>query len=90
MKHKALSTALVIAAVLMGCGSDSKESVGTGKSGETAGKPGNVSHENKTISGVSQKGPFITGSSVTVQELNGESLVQTGISFKGKISSDRG
>ncbi len=90
MKHNALSTALCIAMVLMGCGSDSKESVGTGKSGETSGKPGNVSHENKTISGVSQKGPFITGSSVTVQELNGESLVQTGISFKGKISSDRG
>lgn len=46
--------------------------------------------ENKTISGVSQKGPFVNGSSVTVQELDGESLVQTGNSFKGKIKNDQG
>ena len=37
--------------------------------------------KNKTISGVSQKGPFVKGSSVTVQELDGESLAQTGKSF---------
>ncbi len=46
--------------------------------------------KNKTISGVSQKGPFVKGSSVTVQELDGESLAQTGKSFKGKILNDRG
>ena len=44
----------------------------------------------KTIKGVSQKGPFVKGTSVTVQELEGENLTQTGKSFKGKISNDKG
>lgn len=45
---------------------------------------------NKTITGVSQKGPFINGSSVTVQELDETTLAQTGKTFKGKITNDRG
>ena len=49
-----------------------------------------ISIENKTISGVSQKGPFLNGSSVTVQELNVHSLAQTGNSFEGKIKNDLG
>ena len=46
--------------------------------------------KDKSISGVSQKGPFVNGSSVTVQELDGKTLAQTGKSFKGKISNDKG
>ena len=42
------------------------------------------------INGVSQKGPFLEGSSVTMQELDGNSLAQTGKSFKGKVVNDRG
>lgn len=42
------------------------------------------------VSGVSQKGPFVKGTSVTIQELDGETLNQTGRSFKGKIKSDKG
>lgn len=49
-----------------------------------------VSIKNKTITGVSQKGPFVNGSSVTIQELDGNTLAQTGKSFKGKISNDKG
>lgn len=45
---------------------------------------------NKTITGVSQKGPFINGSSVSVQELDEITLAQTGKTFKGKISNDGG
>ena len=37
------------------------------------------------INGVSQKGPFLEGSSVTMQELDENSLAQTGKSFKGKV-----
>lgn len=44
----------------------------------------------KTVSGVSQKGPFVKGSSVKLYELNGKSLRQTGKSFTGKITSDKG
>ena len=43
-----------------------------------------------TINGVSQKGPFLEGSSVTMQELDENSLAQTGKSFKGKVVNDRG
>ena len=39
---------------------------------------------------MSQKGPFVTGSAVTVQELDGITLKQTGKSFKGTIKSDKG
>ena len=72
-----------------GCG-DSNDSGNNNASsnGNASGKI--VSVENRTVSGVSQKGPFVTGSSVAVQELNGESLLQTGISFKGKITNDKG
>ena len=49
-----------------------------------------VAVKNKTITGVSQKGPFVNGASVTVQELDGKTLAQTGKSFKGKISGDNG
>lgn len=46
--------------------------------------------ENKAISGVTQKGPFVNGSSVTVQELGSHSLSQTGNSYEGKIKNDMG
>ena len=43
------------------------------------------------ISGVSQKGPFVKGSSVTIFELDGTNkLLQTGRSFNGTISADDG
>ena len=42
------------------------------------------------VEGVSQKGPFITGSTVSVLELGGNSLLQTGKVFKSSIKSDKG
>ena len=48
------------------------------------------SSEGKTISGFAQKGPFLKGSSVTLYELNGTTLAQTGKSFKGEVINDRG
>jgi hypothetical protein len=65
------------------CSSDS--SAGGSTEDETI-----VALKDKTITGVSQKGPFVKGSSVTVQELDGETFAQTGKSFKGKIISDAG
>lgn len=65
------------------CSSDS--SAGGSTEDETV-----VALKDKTITGVSQKGPFVKGSSVTVQELDGETFAQTGKSFKGKIISDAG
>lgn len=43
------------------------------------------------VSGVTQKGPFLSGSRVLVREMeDGRTLTQTGNSFNGKILNDRG
>ena len=43
------------------------------------------------VSGVTQKGPFLSGSKVLVRELeDGRTLTQTGNSFNGKILNDKG
>ena len=72
------------ALVFAACGGDSKTSGGSVEDQEV------IAISDKTISGVSQKGPFVNGSSVTVQELNGETLAQTGNSYEGKIKNDLG
>ena len=54
---------------------------------------GNVVYEieNASISGVSQKGPFVKGATVTAFELDGsKSLLQTGRTFVGNITQDDG
>lgn len=76
-KIRFASVALLGCSLLLACG-DSESSTNA------------HSIKNKTISGISQKGPFIAGSSVTVQELDGQSLLQTGKSFKGSTRSDKG
>lgn len=76
-KIRFASVALLGCSLLLACG-DSESSTNA------------HSIKNKTISGISQKGPFIAGSSVTVQELDGESLLQTGRSFRGSTRNDKG
>ncbi|SHL55516.1 fibrobacter succinogenes major paralogous domain-containing protein [Fibrobacter sp. UWEL] len=53
-------------------------------------QPDVVKVKDKSIAGVSQKGPFVTGSAVKLYELDGETYAQTGKSFTGKITSDNG
>jgi len=77
---------LGIAVVFSACGGDKCQ--GTGCVEESVDAEEFIS--NKTITGVSQKGPFINGSSVSVQELDEMTLAQTGKTFKGKITNDRG
>ena len=76
----------VLALVLSACGSDSDGN-------DQPGGNNQPNHEQntaiRTVSGVSQKGPFIRGATVTVQELDG-SLNQTGKSFTGEIRNDKG
>ena len=71
----------IAALFLFACGDDNNSS---GSSDEV------VTISDKTVSGVSQKGPFVNGSSVSVQELDGETLAQTGLGFEGKIKNDMG
>lgn len=53
-------------------------------------QPEMVAVKDKSISGVSQKGPFVTGSAIKLYELDGKTYAQTGKSFTGKIASDDG
>ena len=76
MKYSAFTLAFAIGALFVACSTD-------GSSGVQKSFEGN-------IEGVSQKGPVLIGSSVTLQELNGKSLLQTGKSFKGLVLNDRG
>ena len=50
----------------------------------------NTSLEERKIQGVSQKGPFITGSTVYIMELDEKTILQTGRLFKSTIKSDKG
>ena len=53
-------------------------------------QPPVVAIKDKSISGVSQKGPFVTGSTVRLYELDGKTYAPTGRNFPGKIGSDDG
>ena len=79
MKKMSLFILFAVSCLLCGC---------------SAEKPMDVSgsgvHFDGVVDGVSQKGPFLTGSTVTLQELDANSLEQTGKSFKGKIMNDKG
>ena len=61
-----------------------------GYAGGSSDDEGIIAISDKSVAGVSQKGPFMQGSTVTVQELNGKTLTQTGKSFKGTIKSNKG
>lgn len=61
-----------------------------GVAGGSTEDAGIIAVTNREIAGVSQKGPFLVGSSVTIQELNGKTLAQTGNSFKASVKSDQG
>ena len=79
------SAAISFGIFLTACGEDSNKTSGGSVEDQEV-----VAISDKTISGVSQKGPFVNGSSVTVQELDGETLAQTGNSYEGKIKNDLG
>ena len=64
---------------------DSSKEAGGASEAENA-----IAIEDKTIAGVSEKGPFINGSAVTIYELDFENLAQTGRTYTGKIASDHG
>ena len=81
-----VSACVAVSGMFAACtGSD-----GNGLAGGSSEDAGITAVKDWEVAGVSQKGPFVTGSAVTVQELDGITLKQTGKSFKGTIKSDKG
>ena len=84
---------IAVTAMLAACGGDSSSGTKDTELAEGSSAyevPDVVAVKDKSISGVSQKGPFVTGSAVKLYELDGATYAQTGKSFTGKIASDDG
>jgi len=64
----------------------SKDKTAGGSTEETQG----IAINDKTVAGVSQKGPFVKGASVHLYGLDWGSFAQSGSIFTGKINSDHG
>ena len=86
MKWNRILGCLAAGAMFWACSDNDGKDVVGGASGDS----GITAVTDWEVAGVSQKGPFVTGSAVTVQELDGITLKQTGKSFKGSIKSDKG
>lgn len=84
MKNKLVLTMFAAAIFFVGCSNgDDKKSTGGSTEAENA-------IADKTVAGVSQKGPFVIGSTVVLHEVDGDNLVQTGNTFTGKVASNMG
>lgn len=66
------------------------EGVGNTAGGTSEEAEGIIAITNKTIAGVSQKGPFATGSKVVLKETRGTSFTTTGKEFFANIRNDKG
>lgn len=61
-----------------------------GQAGGSTEAENSIAIVDKTIAGVSQKGPLVNGAKVQVFELEQNTLIQSGSVFKGSIVSDKG
>ena len=68
----------------------SSSSVADGQNSSANEQSGEAVIKYKAIRGVAQKGPFVSGSAVTLYELDGETFAQTGKKFTTKIYSNNG
>ena len=86
MSFKKLALAAAIAS-LVGCGGsgggDSSASINDNNSSAS------INDNNSTLAGSIQKGPFVSGASITVYELD-ENLKQTGISHRTNTTDNKG
>ena len=78
-----LLNAIAVTSLLCSCSGD--KTAGTDEQSE-----GIVAIKNLDIAGVSQKGPFVKGSAVTVQGMDCKTMKLTGESFEGTVKNDKG
>lgn len=90
--NRNLGTSLVLACTLTSmafwaaCSSSGDKDVSGGASGDA----GIVAIKDLEVAGVSQKGPFVKGSAVTVQGIDCKTLKFTDEFFEGTVKSDKG
>ena len=77
---------LAVSAMFWACSSSDDKSV-AGGSTEDAGI---IAIKDLDVAGVTQKGPFVKGSAVTVQGIDCKTLKQTDEHFEGEVKSDKG
>ena len=77
---------LAVSTMFWACSSSDDKSV-AGGSTEDAGI---VAIKDLDVAGVTQKGPFVKGSAVTVQGIDCKTLKQTDEHFEGEVKSDKG
>ena len=77
---------LVVGTMFWACSSSDDKSV-AGGSTEDAGI---IAIKDLDVAGVTQKGPFVKGSAVTVQGIDCKTLKQTDEHFEGEVKSDKG
>lgn len=73
--------------LFLGCSEDGLGDGGDGGNG--SGGSGGPNGSAKEVAGYVQKGPFVTGTSVTIHELT-DKLIPTGKSFAAQIKDDSG
>jgi len=78
--------ALASMALLAACSSSDDKGVAGGASGDA----GIVAIKDLEVAGVSQKGPFVKGSAVTVQGIDCKTMKFSDEVFEGKVKSDKG
>ena len=79
----AYASALAAMAFVAGCTNDNV-------AGGASGDAGVVAVKNLDVAGVTQKGPFVKGSAVTVQGIDCKTLKLTDERFDGTVQSDKG
>ena len=83
-----VSAASIVMCLVAAC-SDSGSS-GKGVAGGTSEDAGVVAIKNMEVAGVSQKGPFVKGSAVTLQGVDCKTLKPTDEVYEGDVKSDAG
>ena len=78
---------LIVGAMLWACTSSNDDGGFAGGSSDDAGV---YAVKDLDVAGVSQKGPFVKGSAVTVQGIDCKTMELTGEIFEGKVKSDKG
>ena len=86
MKWNGLFAAFSLVALSLFAAGCSDNDVAGGSSGDS----GIVAIKDVDVAGVTQKGPFVKGSAVTVQGVDCKTLEPSGEHFGGKVESDKG